>query len=170
MLLMVACCFIFTACNNKTAETEEPTTDTTAAAAEQPKEEACCPMMKDWAEFDKKTDEEKAALVEKRAEFINKVLADLKIDEIECPKAKEELPKFVEKWNKEFTKATLEGKKALIDEFDTFKCLHPKKDCCKSDCNGENKCENKCKEENCKDCKNCCQKDGKKCECANCKK
>lgn len=162
MLLIAACCFVFVACNNKTAETEEPTTDSTEVVAEQPQEEACCPMMKDWAEFDTKTVEEQTALVEKRAECINKILAEVNLDEIQCPKAKTELPAFIEKWNKEFAGADLTAKKVLIDEFDTFKCLKPqhKDGCCKheGECKGDckDKCNHECKD-NCKD--NCkCEK------------
>lgn len=149
MLLIAACCFVFTACNNKPAETEEPVADTTVeVVAEQPAE-PCCPMMQEWADFDNKTVEEQGALIEKRGECITKKLAEVNLDEIQCPKAKEELPAFIEKWNKEFATADAAAKKALIDEFDTFKCLkHHEGNCCKE----EGKCGDNCAKENCGNC------------------
>ena len=160
MLLIAACCLVFVACNNKPAETEE-TTDSTEVVVDQPQEEACCPMMKDWAEFDTKTVEEQTALVEKRAECINKKLAEVNLDEIQCPKAKAELPAFIEKWNKEFAGADLAAKKALIDEFDSFKCLKGHKEgCCKE---GKDECKGECKDQCNHECKDNC-KGNCKCE------
>lgn len=164
MFLIAACCLTFVACNNKPAETEEPTTDSTEVVAEQP---ACCPMMQEWADFDNKTAEEQEALITKRAECINHILAEVNIDEIECPKAKTELPAFIEKWNKEFATADLAAKKALIDEFDTFKCLKKQEgNCCQNKCKCCNdKCGKDCK---CEDCKCCNDKCGKDCKCEGC--
>lgn len=163
MMLLVAACLVMVACNNKPAEVEEPTVDSTEVVTEEPA--PCCQMMKDWADFDNKTVEEQTAMVEKRGECITNKLANVNMDEIQCEKAKNELPAFIEKWNKEFAGADLAGKKALIDEFDTFKCLKADK-CCKE--KEEAACDNKCG----KDCKKeCCgdKCEGEKCQ-HNCKK
>ena len=152
MMLLVAACLVMVACNNKPAEVEEPTTDTTAVVEE---EHPCCQMMKDWADFDNKTEEEQAALIEKRGEMLTNMFAEFNAEECPCPEAKEVLPAFIEKWNKEFAAADNAGKKALIDEFDS---LMPKKECCKKDCCEKHEGEGCCQKEGCEKHEGCCDK------------
>ena len=168
-MLLVAACLVMVACNNKPAEVEEPETDTTAVVEE---EHPCCQMMKDWADFDNKTAEEQAALIEKRGEKITAMFQEKNIEEIECPEMKAELGAFVEKWNKEFATADQAGKKALIDEMDALmQKFCPKDGCCKKDCCCDKKecCKEGCCKDNCT-CKDeccgkegCCKKEGETC-------
>ena len=174
LMLLVAACLVMVACNNKPAEVEEPTTDTTAVVEE---EHPCCQMMKDWADFENKTVEEQAALIEKRGDHITHRFAEKNIEEIECPEMKAELGAFAEKWNKEFAAADPAGKKALIDEMDALMQKYcPKDGCCKKECCKKECCCDKkdcCKEGCCKDnctCKDeccgkegCCKKEGETC-------
>lgn len=155
LMLLVAACLVMVACNNKPAEVVEPETDTTAVVEE---EHPCCQMMKDWADFDNKTAEEQAALIEKRGEKITAMFAEKNIEEIECPEMKAELGAFVEKWNKEYAEADQAGKKALIDEMDALmQKFCPKDGCCKKECCGKEGCE---KHEG----EGCCQKEGETCQ------
>ena len=155
LMLLVAACLVMVACNNKPAEVVEPEIDSTAVVEE---EHPCCQMMKDWADFDNKTAEEQAALIEKRGEKINAMFAEKNIEEIECPEMKAELGTFIEKWNKEYAAADQAGKKALIDEMDALmQKFCPKDGCCKKECCGKEGCE---KHEG----EGCCQKEGETCQ------
>ena len=166
-LMLTACCMMFVACNNQKTEEVANEEKTQCEQTECQKKDCCKEMMEKWNNFDNLTAEEQTSLIEKKGGCITKVLAEVDLEKVECPNAKQAIQEFQTKWEG-FEKADLAGKKALIDEFDNAhwkhavmpeKCCHGEKEgCCDKD-KKEGCCDKDKKEGCCKDKKEgCCDK------------